>query len=185
MTPPVETAPDESGGEAATGGADDARPKRDRSSRRKPMLQFVAGTAVSLALFAVFELTSTSVDDVEVGTCFNDAPADSTEMFTEVSEVDAVPCAEPHDNEVFARVDLPQGPDAPYPSLEALGTSIMESCTPHFARYVGIPYEESMLEITALFPTEARWGSGDRETICVLYDGSLRRLEGSMAGGKL
>ena len=116
-----------------------------------------------------------SVFRFRVGDCFND-PSNTD---TEVSDVDAVPCSEAHDNEVFHLFDLADGP---YPTEAGIEAAVESQCLPAFDSYVGNAYESSELFAFPISPTQQSWETfDDREVVCVLYaDGT--QLVGSMRG---
>lgn len=103
------------------------------------------------------------VADLTVGTCFND-PKD----FDYTQPLVTLPCPTPHTNEVFALVDSELNGD--YPGEDSLYFSGVEQCKPNFEPYIGLPYEESVLEIYVLFPTQSEWESGLRTLTCLVYD---------------
>jgi hypothetical protein len=117
------------------------------------------------------------VDELTVGDCFNDPQEDEFGM----GEIVLLPCSQPHDNEVFALVELPATDGAPYPDEEQLGADSDDACVQPFAPYVGVPYEQSSLWLFSLYPDPAGWRKGDRVVMCVLYDGGLEKLVGSVA----
>lgn len=100
--------------------------------------------------------------DLSPGTCFLD-PKD----FDYSRPLVTIPCTIPHTNEVFA---VKQAPDSEYPGEDALYFAGVEQCKPDFQPYVGLPYEDSVLEIYLLFPTEAEWATGARTLTCLVYD---------------
>jgi uncharacterized RDD family membrane protein YckC len=116
------------------------------------------------------------VFDLKVGDCL----ADSAPRGEEVSSVQSVPCSEPHSEEIYAAVTLPEGD---FPGTEAMDAQADELCAAEFESFVGLPYEESVLYLTYLTPTRESWSEGDREVICSVYDpagevsGSLRGVE--------
>jgi hypothetical protein len=116
------------------------------------------------------------VFDLKVGDCL----ADSAPPGEEVSSVQSVPCSEPHSEEIYAAVTLPEGD---FPGTEAMDAQADELCAAEFESFVGLPYEESVLYLTYLTPTRESWSEGDREVICSVYDpagevsGSLRGVE--------
>ena len=116
-----------------------------------------------------------SVDafDIRVGDCFDDT------SFDEVSNLPGVPCAEPHDNEAFAVVELTV---ESYPEGDAMLNLAHETCLKHFESYVGKDYQSSSLEIMTLYPTPASWKQNDREVICSVYDMNANKLVGSAKG---
>jgi hypothetical protein len=102
------------------------------------------------------------VDDLRAGDCFN------TEDAVEISDVDGVPCSEPHEYEVFA-VTTHEG-DGTFPSDADLESIFALICEPPFETYVGEPYATSAIWGTMISPSEESFSDGDREYICVLYD---------------
>jgi len=86
-----------------------------------------------------------------------------------ISGLPTVPCSEPHTDEVFATVTLPNG-DADFPGMEAIGAQGEELCIAEFEGFVGLSYEESVLEIGLFGPEEEMWREGDRLVVCMVYD---------------
>jgi hypothetical protein len=101
------------------------------------------------------------VFDLEVGDCLGEEISEG-----EVESLEAAPCSEPHSEEIFAALTIPDGD---YPGQEALDAEV-EGCFEEFTEFVGMPYEESVLEINYMAPTEESWGQGDRELLCTVYD---------------
>jgi hypothetical protein len=120
-----------------------------------------------------------NVFSLEPGTCFDDVDAFFEEDSEGVSDVPTVDCDEPHDNEVFATFDLPDGS---YPGDDAVTTAADDGCIDRFADYVGIDYADSRFVSTYLVPTADSWADGDREVVCFLYDIDLAKIEGSAEG---
>jgi len=96
-----------------------------------------------------------------------------------VSSVAGVPCAEPHDNEVYAAFDIP---GSSFPGEEAVDEIAFNSCMEKFESFVGIDYESSTLDVTVMYPTEESWAQNDHEVICAVYDFETNKLVGSVAG---
>jgi hypothetical protein len=119
------------------------------------------------------------VADLEPGDCFND-PDDFEEV---VYDVQAVPCSEPHDNEVFAiRSVAPAFPEG-FPGQETLQEHAYEVCSgPVFDTFVGVSYLDSSLDVISLSPTAESWRDGDRDLACVLYRLDLGKLTGTARG---
>jgi hypothetical protein len=125
----------------------------------------------------VVEAGDVGAFEVRVGDCFDDGQL-SAEA-SEVQEVDAIPCDQPHDNEVYAIFELPDGD---YPGEEAVVEQSGEGCDERFAEFTGTAYQDSQLEITQLFPTEDSWNTlDDGEVVCAVYDPS-GPVEGSLQG---
>jgi hypothetical protein len=116
------------------------------------------------------------VFDLKVRDCL----ADSTPRAEEVSSVQSVPCSEPHSEEIYAAVTLPEGD---YPGTEAMDAQADELCAAEFESFVGLPYEESVLYLTYLTPTRESWSEGDREVVCSVYD-PAGEVSGSLRGVK-
>jgi hypothetical protein len=119
-----------------------------------------------------------AVDQIDVGTCFNDAGDSGAFDYTDLPVVD---CEEPHDNEVYHLFDAPAG-DGAYPGNEAIAQVTRNGCLEAFEPYVGKPYTESAFLILPIPPSEASWESGDREVVCAVYDSSREELRGSVRG---
>jgi hypothetical protein len=114
-----------------------------------------------------------SVQDLQVGDCFD--VADEEEF---ISDVDAVPCGDPHDYEVYHVQDYET---AAFPTDTELQAITDEICIGTFQTYVGVAYVDSELYALPITPSEESFGEGDREYICVLYEPDVE-LTGSMAG---
>lgn len=125
-------------------------------------------------LLAAASCSGTSVGEVKAGDCFND-PDDEI-----VTNLVLVGCVQPHDNEVYARVQMD---DTTYPGSTVIEDFAVDACLSAFEPYVGKSYEESPLDYFYLSPTEEGWGDGDRLVLCVLYSADLAQLTGSQASG--
>ena len=123
----------------------------------------------------IVESGDVSVFSLRVGDCFDDEGFDREE----VSSLAAVPCGEPHDNEVYALFDIASA-DASYPGTEELFALADQACLQRFADFVGVAYEDSELDAFPLTPTSGGWANGDREVICAVYHFQLRKLTGTM-----
>jgi hypothetical protein len=127
---------------------------------------------------AVDDMVDESVFDMQPGLCFDDEA-------TETDEVATVPdrdCDEPHDNEVFAVVDLGGGE---YPGQDELFAQADEICSgAAFDDYVGIAYLDSELEVSSYVPTAEGWDDGDYEVVCYLFNLDLSKLDATMEGAQ-
>ncbi|MDA0256261.1 MAG: septum formation family protein, partial [Chloroflexi bacterium] len=129
----------------------------------------------------IVETGDLGVFDVRLGDCFDDPPSIAEGEDIEVDSLVAVPCSEPHDNEVYALLDYPAGDDEPYPGTTALEEYGLGVCFSAFRSYVGRVYESSDLDFFSLTPRRDGWEQiNDREIICALYEVDLGRLTGSM-----
>jgi hypothetical protein len=127
------------------------------------------------------EITSAgSVDafEVLVGDCFDDGAVWSTE----VTEVPGVPCSEPHDNEIYALFDI----SGDWPGDERVEELAFEGCHDRFAAAIGKSYEESVIDVGTMYPTQGSWKQrGDREVVCVAYHMEYEKLARSVLGSGL
>lgn len=115
---------------------------------------------------------------MRIGDCFNDTGALGMDEAGEVSSLPGVPCADPHDNEVYAVFDVDL---ESFPGDESMGEMAFAHCLEHFQGFVGIVYEESVLDITALYPSDQSWSAqDDREVVCAVYDMNDNKLTGSV-----
>jgi hypothetical protein len=115
------------------------------------------------------------VFDLQVGDCLADF-----EDAKELASIEAPPCSEPHSDEIFASGSIRNGD---FPGMEAVEAAAKDICLEEFDEFVGIPYEDSVLDVGYLTPTEQSWNDGDRAVLCTVFDpaeevtGSLRDAE--------
>jgi hypothetical protein len=149
-------------GATACGDSGPAEPERDAS-----------GAVASAGAVDPFE--------VKLGDCV-DEPVSSTDEVEEVESVKAVPCDSPHDGEVYAVFDLPDGD---FPGDEEVATAGEERCVEEFATFVGTPYDDSEYDITSLFPTKQSWEEkDDREYVCIVVAPEGEQVTGTLKGKK-
>ena len=148
------------------------------SSSRFRLIATSSATAFALALSACGGGTSTAdettrndngdvveggdlgVFTMSLGDCVQDS------LSSEVQSLEAVPCAEEHDLEVFALFDMPDGD---FPGDAAVDAAAEAGCLERFEGYVGIAYEQSVYAYTYLTPLETGWNEiDDREIVCLL-----------------
>ena len=112
----------------------------------------------------ITEAGDEDVFSLRVGDCWNNPPSDS-----EVQEVDAVPCAEPHDAEVYAEFDIPESDT--YPGTDEVIAQADQGCFDEFEGFVGISADASTIEVLYLYPTEDSWDRmDDRQVSCIVSD---------------
>ncbi|WP_020519946.1 septum formation family protein [Catelliglobosispora koreensis] len=115
-----------------------------------------------------------SVFSLRLGDCV-DFPAENTASLTEIA---AVPCAQPHDGEVFAELDLADGA---YPGNDAVQAAADKECGDRLAAYVSASYEaDESIYITFLYPHEESWKK-DRGVTCIAGS-DQGKLTGSIKG---
>lgn len=98
---------------------------------------------------------------LEVGDCLNGLDDG------EFTDIPAVPCADPHEGEVFALYDL-DGDE--WPGEEAIFTDAEQECTARLQSYSQAAYDDENVELFFVYPTSQSWSEGgDREVACVAY----------------
>ena len=113
---------------------------------------------------------------MQVGDCINVPEEDL------VQSVEAVPCSDSHDGEVYALFDMAASSPS-YPGDDAVDSAAVNGCLVRFGDYVGVTYEYSVLDVYALQPTQDSWNEfDDREIVCVLTSMDGSSLTGSMRG---
>ena len=114
---------------------------------------------------------------------FSLSPPDEVQAGLE--EVDVVPCADPHTQEVFelVEVETPEDDDD-FPGDSELDAFAQAECLDPFTDYVGVDYIDSSLFITYLLPTVQSWNEeGDREVVCIAQT-TGEQLQGSVEGSQ-
>ena len=123
------------------------------------------------------ETEDVAPNSLKAGDCFNDPEAGSP---TQVTSLEAVPCDEPHDNEVFHVFQLDDGD---FPGADELKQLGLEGCEPELEGYVGAPAADAGLTIVPVTPTEQSWNDkDDRTVLCALYKADGSELTGSLEG---
>lgn len=127
------------------------------------------GAVVSLAGDAerdddgdITDAGNVSAFDLQEGDCIDVPDAG------EVADVRGMPCADPHDGEVYALFDLD---GANYPGQKAADRTALRGCADRFQDFIGKSYRSSELIIYYLQPTEASWETqDDREVVCAVTE---------------
>lgn len=94
----------------------------------------------------------------------------------EVTSVEAVPCAEPHDAQAFGEATIVSG-DAYVEDV--VWEAAINECYPKFAGFVGTSYEESELYFDVFYPSPEGWEAGDRSVTCMLLPAEI---DGQLVG---
>ena len=105
------------------------------------------------------------IADLRVGDCFDLTEATATE----ISEVDAKPCTDAHEYEMF-HITTWTGAGETYPTDDEWVSFFLQDCTTGFADFVGRDYQTSELDFVPFTPTEEGWGDGDRVVQCAVVD---------------
>ena len=120
-----------------------------------------------------------AVMDLRIGDCFNLPPG--TEDDVEIEEVEAVPCGQAHENEVYVVTNY-SGSET-WPGELAIWDFADQFCLTAFETFVGVPYEDSLLDFGYFYPSVEGWEEeDDRGVTCVVYDYNGAMLTGSMRG---
>ncbi len=100
--------------------------------------------------------------NVRAGDCFNMPDGISVES------VAAAPCTEPHDSQAFRLFEI-TGFDA-LPTSTEMEKVVIDGCLgDYFTNFVGVPYDESVLELTWFEPSPDTWDQlDDREIVCIV-----------------
>jgi hypothetical protein len=137
-------------------------------------------TSVPPTTVAGSDDADTAVLELAKGNCLVEAPFTEGQP-VEVVSVATVHCAEAHQAEVYAVVQLPQARSEPFPGGR-LAAEARDQCLERFEAFVGLPWTSSELEFVALRPTEQSWREGDRAILCVVFRPDGADLEGSVRG---
>ena len=101
---------------------------------------------------------NSSIFELKIGDCTKE------ELKAEATDIDLVPCTEPHTHEAYFSVDYVG--DA-YPGSATLEVFAEQKCVGAFADYVGVELSQSNLYFTYLYPSVTTWQSkNDRQVIC-------------------
>ncbi|MFJ4027180.1 septum formation family protein [Paenarthrobacter sp. NPDC089989] len=120
--------------------------------------------------------TETSVADafkVKVGDCMAQPSSD------EFQDVSIIPCEQSHDLEAFAAKNIVADS---YPGQSEVQAQSEEYCGAEFATFVGIPYDESTLDMTYFYPSSQTWKQKDREIVCLIGGASGAAVTGTLKG---
>jgi hypothetical protein len=103
--------------------------------------------------------TAISATELQVGDCLNDLTNS-----TDVSSLPSVPCAQPHEGEVFAVFDLPPGP---YPGAAGVDDLVSKGCNARLAQYSPSAPSDDAVGLFSVYPLEQNWNRDDREVVCI------------------
>ena len=135
----------------------------------RTMTRVLALTASAAALAMTMSACSllsfgprTSAFSMKVGQCVQLPTGDN------ITDLETTDCSALHDAEVFHLTQVTEDERPSDSELEDMGG---DACLAAFEGYVGIPYEESELDYTILYPSPGSWEQGDREIICFIISG--------------
>jgi len=119
-------------------------------------------------------------DQLKVGDCVRLPHGDAL-----VGDWQGVSCEAPHEGEVFASLKASTNSRAEFPGRGALYSASKDECVKEFERYVGVPYRESRLKVSAYFPTAENWiENGDRNFGCIVHEDGFGLVNGSLANAQ-
>lgn len=124
--------------------------------------------------FPVGEFDLVDLDGLEIGECGVRRLVDRVLVF------DPIDCAQAHDLELIARVDIDGAPDV-Y-DAEVLADLVEDQCAAEFELYIGLPLGDSALISYALRPNPDDYAAGERTATCALRNFDGIQLIGSAAG---
>ncbi len=119
-----------------------------------------------------------NVDEIDVGSCFDDPGSG------EIRNVSFVDCDAPHHHEVYAVLTTRMAGDE-FPGEKALVDEAQVRCIAGFAAFVGGEFAGSALDIFYFYPTDQSWAEGDRRIACSVSLLSGDRLTGTARGSGL
>ncbi|PRB10404.1 DUF2510 domain-containing protein [Microbacterium sp. MYb62] len=113
--------------------------------------------------------------ELEVGDCL---PLVEYGDEDQIFDLPVVPCEQPHTDEISLIFDVEDGE---FPGDDALAETAWQGCVAHFETFVGIPYEESMLDLYTYQPTRGSWSRADDRTVyCIVF--SYEDVTGTLQG---
>jgi hypothetical protein len=89
-----------------------------------------------------------------------------------------VPCAQPHEAEVYARFALA---GHSWPGSAAIGAQARGGCTARLGGYLNPQLATTVLAESYVFPDQGAWNAGERAVICEIR-GTAGKLTGSVRG---
>lgn len=127
---------------------------------RTGKIAIVAGALVLTACSS-----SSSIYSLKVGDCL-----ESSQFTTEYDkEATTTSCSALHDLEVYSSTLFTDEEYPEYPGRDPMSEAAQNYCFSQFEAFVGIPYEQSVLDINWMYPTRDSWeNAGDREILCLI-----------------
>lgn len=99
---------------------------------------------------------------------------------TRIDSVPRVPCTHPHDEEVYAIVDLGDGP---WPGEDAVDARALQLCSVAAEPFLGISAEDTLLDLRRYQPIEISWEYGENTVLCRVAD-PLGKTTGTLRGSR-
>ena len=126
-----------------------------------------------------------SVFAVKQGDCLDDKTINAigTEVSSEVEDVHAIPCTDPHTLEAYRVFDL-EGGDT-YPGPTVVQKQAQQGCLDAFEPFIGLPYNQSKLTFSYLYPQALSWTQADdRSVVCLVGEPGGTPSTGTLKGVK-
>jgi len=101
------------------------------------------------------------LDQLKIGDCITDL------QHEEFSRVRVVDCRTKHEQQVLGGF---KASGRKYPGDSALQAVAESRCRTLFEKFVGIPFDDSYLEIASFAPTVGAWRAGNRLVVCTALD---------------
>ena len=113
---------------------------------------------------------------ITLGDCFNETSGEV------VSDIPTIDCALPHDYEVYAEFNVDR---AEWPGDDEIFTLADQGCYGPFESYVGVSFDNSVLDYTYYVPTRDGWEDyEDRAVSCILFDPAGQTTGSLIAAGR-
>jgi hypothetical protein len=127
--------------------------------------------AVAVGLAVIGGQGTVSATDVNVGDCIVDIPNSPR-----VLSVQKVSCDKPHEGEVYAVLNMPNGPFPGQSKIDAY----QNKCNPELQAYSPSAIQDPAIGVYVLYPTPETWSQGDRAVTCIAT--STDKRTGSVKG---
>jgi|GEM_PF-333514 len=128
----------------------------------------------------------------EIGVTINQYLLDANDCFNRVEGLTdgrkvvtttLIPCDSPHQAQIFELITYPADGSTPYPGAGVMNEFALAACYQSFAPWVGQSYEESILSIRVIVPTQENFdGNQYRRIHCYVERRDGADLLGSTAG---
>lgn len=127
-------------------------------------LRRLAGAAAGVLLLTAAACSDDeSVFNAEVGECI----VNVSDLSGNISKLPETECTKDHEAEIFFLFQH-EGDDDDFPGQNALQEEAAEECLGDgFEDYMGVPSDETAIQVAMVTPSEESWKEGDRETICI------------------
>jgi len=109
-----------------------------------------------------------SVFSLRAGDCFQN-PSGSQPDSGQVTQVTAVPCANPHNAQVIAQLPVP---GSAYPGRDAFHAQALSGCKASVEAGVDLSKLTATEQLLWLYPTAQAWADGQKTISCLIVDSS-------------